>query len=50
MAVVCGEFGGLGLPLKDHTWQSDDNWGYRTYKTSDELNDASSRSFRCFGR
>ncbi len=37
-AVVLGEFGGLGLPLKGHTWeQSEKNWGYRKYKTVEEL-------------
>jgi hypothetical protein len=35
---VLGEFGGLGLPLKGHLWvDSDKNWGYRTYKTTEEL-------------
>lgn len=34
---VLGEFGGLGLPVKDHLWKNTDNWGYRTYKTTDEL-------------
>ncbi|MBN2270731.1 MAG: beta galactosidase jelly roll domain-containing protein, partial [Sedimentisphaerales bacterium] len=28
-AAVLGEFGGLGLPVKDHTWQAEKNWGYR---------------------
>jgi hypothetical protein len=38
-AVVLGEFGGLGLPLESHTWQSKNNWGYRNLKdTSDLLN------------
>jgi len=27
-AIVLGEFGGLGLPLKGHTWEQK-NWGYR---------------------
>jgi len=36
-AVVLGEFGGLGLPIKGHTWQDEKNWGYRSYKTRDEL-------------
>jgi beta-galactosidase/beta-glucuronidase len=36
-AVVLGEFGGLGLPLEGHLWQDNRNWGYRTYKTRDEL-------------
>src|SRR5262249_54006730 len=39
-AAVLGEFGGLGLPLENHTWQSQKNWGYRTFKTNAELNDA----------
>jgi hypothetical protein len=36
---VLGEFGGLGLPLKGHLWKESDNWGYRTYKTTEELRD-----------
>jgi hypothetical protein len=36
-AVVLGEFGGLGLPLEGHTWQAKDNWGYRSFKTKEEL-------------
>jgi len=39
-AVVLGEFGGLGLPLAGHTWQDEENWGYRSYKTREELTDA----------
>jgi len=39
-AAVLGEFGGLGLPLKGHTWQDEKNWGYRTYATREELTDA----------
>ncbi len=39
-AAVLGEFGGLGLPVKGHTWQDEKNWGYRTYKTRDKLTDA----------
>jgi hypothetical protein len=34
---VLGEFGGLGLPVKNHLWKDTGNWGYRTYKTEDEL-------------
>ena len=30
---VLGEFGGLGLPLDGHTWQSQANWGYRGFTT-----------------
>jgi beta-galactosidase/beta-glucuronidase len=36
-ALVLGEFGGLGLPVEGHTWQQKNNWGYQTFKTSDEL-------------
>jgi len=36
-AAVLGEFGGLGLPLKGHTWQDEKNWGYRTYQSKEEL-------------
>ena len=39
-AVVLGEYGGLGLPLEGHTWQAKDNWGYRSFKTREELNSA----------
>jgi Glycosyl hydrolases family 2, sugar binding domain/Glycosyl hydrolases family 2/Glycosyl hydrolases family 2, TIM barrel domain len=39
-AAVLGEFGGLGLPIKGHTWQKEKNWGYRTFKTRRELTDA----------
>jgi hypothetical protein len=40
-AAVLGEFGGLGLPVKGHTWQDDEkNWGYINYKTREELTDA----------
>lgn len=35
--VVLGEFGGLGLPLENHTWQSKDNWGYQSFKNAEEL-------------
>lgn len=36
-AIVLGEYGGLGLPLEGHTWQSKNNWGYQTFKNKDEL-------------
>ena len=39
-AMVLGEFGGLGLPVKGHTWQDEKNWGYRSFKTSEELTEA----------
>lgn len=39
-AVVLGEYGGLGLPVEGHTWQSSDNWGYRSYETTEQLRTA----------
>jgi hypothetical protein len=36
-AAVLGEFGGLGLPLEGHTWIDKGNWGYRSYKTTEDL-------------
>ncbi len=35
--LVLGEFGGLGLPLENHTWQGKDNWGYQSFKNADAL-------------
>ncbi len=37
MALVLGEFGGLGLPVERHTWQEKDNWGYQSFKNEQEL-------------
>jgi len=34
---VLGEFGGLGLPLEGHLWWDKRNWGYRNYKSKEEL-------------
>jgi hypothetical protein len=39
-AIVLGEFGGLGLPVRGHTWQSEKNWGYRSYTNSEALTTA----------
>jgi beta-galactosidase/beta-glucuronidase len=36
-AIVLGEFGGLGLPVKSHTWQSEKNWGYRSFTDAGAL-------------
>jgi len=38
--AVLGEFGGLGLPVKGHTWQAEKNWGYRSFKTREALTEA----------
>jgi hypothetical protein len=37
---VLGEFGGLGMPVRGHTWQDEKNWGYVSYDTAEELTDA----------
>lgn len=37
MATVLGEYGGIGLPLEGHLWQTDRNWGYVQYKNGDEV-------------
>lgn len=36
-AAVLGEYGGLGLPLKGHTWQNEKNWGYRSFTDQTSL-------------
>ncbi len=36
-ASVLGEFGGLGWPVEGHLWKSQNNWGYRTYRSQEEL-------------
>lgn len=35
--LVLGEFGGLGLPVENHTWQDKNNWGYQSFKNKEEL-------------
>jgi hypothetical protein len=39
-AAVLGEFGGLGLPIEGHTWLDRGNWGYRSYTSLPDLNNA----------
>jgi beta-galactosidase/beta-glucuronidase len=39
-AAVLGEFGGLGLPIKSHTWQDEKNWGYRSFENAEDLTNA----------
>ncbi|MCL2349434.1 MAG: hypothetical protein FWC50_14380 [Planctomycetaceae bacterium] len=39
-AAVLGEYGGLGLPIEGHTWLDKGNWGYVSFKTTEELFDA----------
>ena len=38
-ATVLGEYGGIGLPLENHLWQTDRNWGYVQFKNSKEVTD-----------
>jgi beta-galactosidase/beta-glucuronidase len=35
--LALGEYGGLGLPVKNHTWQEEKNWGYRNFENVDDL-------------
>ena len=39
-ASVLGEFGGLGLPVPGHTWQTEKNWGYRSFTNAEALTTA----------
>lgn len=36
---VLGEYGGIGLPMKGHLWQTGKNWGYVEFKTPKEVTD-----------
>jgi beta-galactosidase/beta-glucuronidase len=38
-ATVLGEYGGIGLPLEGHLWQTDKNWGYVQFKNPKEVTD-----------
>jgi beta-galactosidase/beta-glucuronidase len=35
--TVLGEYGGIGMPVQGHLWQTDRNWGYVQFKNSDEV-------------
>ncbi|MDD2380981.1 MAG: glycoside hydrolase family 2 TIM barrel-domain containing protein [Mariniphaga sp.] len=37
---VLGEYGGLGLAVDGHLWETDRNWGYIQYKSSEEATQA----------
>lgn len=40
MVNVLGEYGGIGYPVKDHTWQLDRNWGYgASHQSADTVMD-----------
>ena len=36
---VLGEYGGIGLPVEDHLWLPDRNWGYIKFTTPKEVTD-----------
>ena len=38
-ATVLGEFGGIGLVMKDHLWEPDRNWGYVQFNSPKEVTD-----------
>ena len=38
-ATVLGEYGGIGLVIKDHIWEPDRNWGYVKLNSSKEATD-----------
>ncbi len=38
-ATVLGEYGGIGLALKDHLWETNRNWGYVQFNSSKEVTD-----------
>ena len=38
-ANVLGEYGGIGLVLKEHIWEPDHNWGYVQFNSSKETTD-----------
>ena len=36
-ATVLGEYGGIGLVVKDHIWEPDRNWGYVQFSSPEEV-------------
>jgi beta-galactosidase/beta-glucuronidase len=35
--TVLSEFGGIGLPIEEHLWEPDRNWGYIQFTSKDEV-------------
>ncbi|MDR1810298.1 MAG: beta-galactosidase [Prevotella sp.] len=35
--TVLGEYGGIGMPVDGHLWQTDRNWGYIQFKNSEDV-------------
>ena len=38
-ATVLGEYGGIGLVMRDHLWEPDRNWGYISFSSPEEVTD-----------
>jgi beta-galactosidase/beta-glucuronidase len=38
-ATVLGEYGGIGMAVKDHLWTPEKNWGYVKFNTPKEVTD-----------
>ncbi|MDE6778917.1 MAG: beta-galactosidase [Alistipes sp.] len=38
-ATVLGEYGGIGLVMREHLWEPDRNWGYISFSSPDEVTD-----------
>ena len=38
-ATVLGEYGGIGLVMKEHLWEPDRNWGYVRFSSPKEVTD-----------
>lgn len=38
-ATVLGEYGGIGLALKNHLWEPNRNWGYVQFQSTEEATD-----------
>lgn len=36
---VLGEYGGIGMPVKDHLWWNKRNWGYVEFSTPEQVTD-----------
>ncbi len=36
---VLGEYGGIGMPVKDHLWNTDRNWGYVSFEDAKAVTD-----------
>ena len=38
-ATVLGEYGGIGMVVKEHIWEPNHNWGYIQFNSSKEVTD-----------